>query len=169
MPEDVQEKLRNKLDDLENVGEEIAENIQEGIDKNKPTITFVANTSKLTSKLNDWIKGNFGSTSTVANGVLGLKNSKFKDYATGGMPPIGQIFIANEKGPELIGNIGGQSFVANQNQMMDLLDKKIGNAQKNTGTQVINLYLDADHKIGSYTMEQLQNMAKTDGKPITIG
>ena len=89
-------------------------------------------------------------------------------YAQGGLPPVGQIFIANERGPELVGQIGGQSFVANQNQMMDLLDKKIGNTQSNK-PQVFNIYLDADHKIGSYTLDQLQDMAKTNGQAITIG
>lgn len=89
-------------------------------------------------------------------------------YAQGGLPPVGQIFIANERGPELVGQIGGQSFVANQNQMMDLLDKKIGNAQNNQ-PKIFNIYLDADHKIGSYTLDQLQDMAKTNGQAITIG
>ena len=53
---------------------------------------------------------------------------KMSFYADGGLPPAGQIFVANEKGPELVGNIGGQSFVANQNQVVDLLDRKIGSA-----------------------------------------
>lgn len=88
--------------------------------------------------------------------------------AIGGMPEVGQLFVANERGPELVGNIGGQSFVANQNQMMDLLDKKIGNSQ-NKQPQVFNFYLDADHKIGTYTLDQLQDLAKTNGQAITIG
>ena len=90
------------------------------------------------------------------------------EFANGGLPPVGQMFIANEKGPELVGQIGGKSFVANQNQMMDLLDKKIGNAQSSK-PQVFNIYLDADHKIGTYTLDQLEDMAKTNGQPITIG
>lgn len=91
-------------------------------------------------------------------------------YANGGLPPVGQLFVANENGAELVGHIGGQSFVANQNQMMDLLDKKIGNAQNNQKQpQVFNFYLDADHKIGTYTLDQLQDLAKTNGQAITIG
>ena len=92
-----------------------------------------------------------------------------RGYATGGLPPVGQLFVANEKGPELVGQIGGQSFVANQNQMIELLDRKIGNAQNNSRPQIYNIYLDESHKIGTYTLEQLQGMAKTNGKPITIG
>lgn len=91
-----------------------------------------------------------------------------RHYASGGLPPVGQIFVANEKGPELVGHIGGQSFVANQSQMMELLDKKIGSVQ-NKAPQVFNIYLDKDHKMATYTLEQLQDLAKTNGSAITIG
>ena len=38
-------------------------------------------------------------------------------YATGGFPDVGQLFIANEAGPELVGNIGNRTAVANQDQI----------------------------------------------------
>ena len=95
--------------------------------------------------------------------------SRISKLATGGLPPVGQLFVANEKGPELVGQIGGQSFVANQNQMLDLLDKKIGNAQNSNATQVYNIYLDKNTKLATYVIDQLQDMAKTNGKPIEIG
>ena len=104
-------------------------------------------------------------------GAVGLKSMlqlQIKGFADGGMPPVGQLFVANEKGPELVGNLGGRSFVANQNQMIELLDRKIGNAQKGTGTQIFNIYLDEEHKIGTYTLDQLKDMAKSNGEPITI-
>lgn len=88
--------------------------------------------------------------------------------ANGGLPPVGQMFIANEKGPEIVGHIGGQSFVANQNQMMDLLDKKLGNANggiKNA-TFVINV---GSEEIGRVVLNDLNSMAKDNGKPIIIG
>jgi len=88
-------------------------------------------------------------------------------FANGGLPPVGQLFIANEKGPELVGQIGGQSFVANQNQMMDLLDRKIGNAsQPMNATFVIQV---GDKEIARQVITDLQDMAKSNGKPITIG
>ena len=90
-----------------------------------------------------------------------------RGFAQGGLPPVGQMFVANEKGAELVGHIGGKTFVANQNQMMELLDRKLGQAG-NTGTQVFNIYLDENHKLGTYTLDQLKDMAKSNGKPITI-
>ena len=87
-------------------------------------------------------------------------------YAQGGLPPAGQLFVANEKGPELVGHIGGQSFVANQNQMMELLDKKIGNA---SGMSNVTFIIQVGSKeVARTVLTDLQDMAKSNGKPITI-
>ena len=166
--------MDSAIGSAENKGQEYIKNFKKGVEKEKPVIEFKGKMSTLKDNVTSALKKMTGVSTSIMKMfgidnlvIKALENLKFFDK--GGMPQVGQLFVANEKGPELVGNIGGQSFVANQNQMMDLLDKKIGNAQNNTRPQVINLYLDADHKIGSYTIEQLQNMAKTDGKPITIG
>lgn len=39
-------------------------------------------------------------------------------YATGGFPTMGEMFLAREKGPELVGRIGNQSAVVNNNQII---------------------------------------------------
>ena len=39
-------------------------------------------------------------------------------YALGGFPEIGQLFVAREAGPELVGNIGRRSAVANNDQIV---------------------------------------------------
>ena len=94
--------------------------------------------------------------------------STAKGYARGGLPPVGQIFVANERGPELVGQIGGQSFVANQNQVVDLLDRKLGDAKANpiNATFVIQV---GSREVAKQVINDLQDMAKTNGKPITIG
>ena len=107
--------------------------------------------------------------STDSNKAIATYN--IKAYAQGGLPKVGQLFVANENGPELVDQIGGQSFVANQKQIASFIDNKLAksNASSNQGTQVYNIYLDKNNKIATYTLEQLQGMAKTNGKPITIG
>lgn len=40
-------------------------------------------------------------------------------YASGGFPQTGQLFMANEAGPELVGNIGRRTAVANQGQITE--------------------------------------------------
>lgn len=40
-------------------------------------------------------------------------------YAEGGFPSVGEMFIARESGPEMIGTMGGHSAVANNDQIVD--------------------------------------------------
>ena len=113
-----------------------------------------------------------------ANGGI-LVNGKWLDvaqYATGTQfAPTGQLFVAREAGPELVGNLGGHTAVMNNDQIVSSVAYGVESAvtramqNANRGTQVFNLYLDQDHKIGTYTLEQLQDMAKSNGKPLTIG
>ena len=46
-----------------------------------------------------------------------LPKLKIDWYAQGGYPDAGQLFIANEAGPELVGNIGNKTAVANKDQI----------------------------------------------------
>ena len=43
---------------------------------------------------------------------------KFNAYAEGGLPDVGELFIAREAGPELVGNIGNRAAVANNDQII---------------------------------------------------
>lgn len=116
------------------------------------------------SKLKNKVFPKIKLTDTSNNTTVG--NYKISAYAQGGLPPVGQLFVANEKGPELVGHIGGQSFVANQNQMMDLLDKKIGDAGgMNNATFIIQV---GSKELARTVLTDLQDMAKSNGKPITI-
>lgn len=38
--------------------------------------------------------------------------------ASGGFPKVGQLFVANEKGPEMLGRMGNRNVVANNNQIV---------------------------------------------------
>lgn len=52
--------------------------------------------------------------------VLGFKityPNGFSTYAKGGFPAKGQMFIANEAGPEMVGTMDGKTAVANNNQI----------------------------------------------------
>jgi hypothetical protein len=46
-----------------------------------------------------------------------LPKLKISWYAQGGFPEAGQLFVANEAGPELVGNIGNKTAVANKDQI----------------------------------------------------
>lgn len=127
----------------------------------KTKIEVDADTSKAKSAFNKLFGENSGLKKFAAS--LGINLPKF---ASGGLPPVGQLFVANERGPELVGHIGGQSFVANQNQMMDLLDRKIDNSGTTNATIIVKV---GDKEIAKQVINDLQDMAKTNGRPIEIG
>ena len=83
-----------------------------------PTITGTVNTS--------------GSSASIS----------FKAYANGGFPAEGQMFVAREAGPELVGTIGSRSAVANNDQIVESVSKGVYRAVvqamgQSNGSQVV--------------------------------
>ena len=71
--------------------------------------------------------------------------------ATGGFVDAGQMFIAREAGPELVGSINGRTTVANNDQIVEAVSQGVYNAvlaamgnngSGGSGEQNINVYLD---------------------------
>ena len=54
-----------------------------------------------------------------ALGLAGFPRLSWYTYAQGGFPSVGQMFIAREAGPELVGSIGRKTAVANNDQIID--------------------------------------------------
>lgn len=83
----------------------------------------------------------------VINKIPGVKIGLLPTFANGGFVPNGQMFIANEQGPEMVGSIGRQTAVANNNQIVEAVSKGVAEAVRGVlgnggGDQNINLYLD---------------------------
>lgn len=57
-----------------------------------------------------------------------------KAYASGGFPSRGEMFIAREKGPELVGKIGQKTAVANNDQ----ITSGIADGMRDANTDVVN-------------------------------
>lgn len=85
----------------------------------------------LVTSIKDYIKAwreadGLESQSSVSDGMGGSEhggsyrtyNSSAGLYASGGFPPEGQLFISREAGPEMVGTIGGQTAVANNDQIV---------------------------------------------------
>lgn len=49
-------------------------------------------------------------------------------YSSGGQPRTGELFMANEKGPELIGRIGGKTSVVNNEQIVTAVSEGVADA-----------------------------------------
>jgi hypothetical protein len=78
------------------------------------------------------IENKVNSFINLINGVIGVVNkipgvsvpkissiSLPRVYAEGGFPDTGELFIAREAGPELVGNIGNRAAVANNDQITE--------------------------------------------------
>ena len=68
-------------------------------------------------------------------------------FASGGFPEVGQLFIAREAGAELVGNIGGRTAVANNDQIIEgiyqgVLAAMNASAGSNGGNFDVKVYLD---------------------------
>ena len=60
----------------------------------------------------------FGGASFGGGGKSGVTAQKIMMYASGGFPTTGQMFIARESGPEMVGTISGKTAVANNDQIV---------------------------------------------------
>ena len=52
-------------------------------------------------------------------------------FAEGGFPETGQLFVAREAGPELVGRINGKTAVANNDQIVTGISSGVYNAVRN--------------------------------------
>lgn len=89
-----------------NIGIEFAKNALSGLWKN--LINFF-----------DGKSVGVGATAKASGGVFA--NGRWNDvkkYAAGGLPNMGQVFVAREAGPELVGNISGHTAVVNNDQIV---------------------------------------------------
>lgn len=59
-------------------------------------------------------------------------------YANGGLPNMGQMFVAREAGPELVGTIGGHTAVVNNNQIVASVSDGVFNALNPVLTYLCN-------------------------------
>ena len=92
-------------------------------------------------------------------------------YASGGFPDQGQLFIANESGPEMIGTMNGRTAVANNDQIVQGIYRGVYDAMMavgsssggNTTIQIIDPY-------GDIKSETIINAAdrrnRRDGKTV---
>lgn len=79
---------------------------------------------------------------------LGARVGGLPGFATGGFPDVGQLFFANEAGPELVGTMGGHTAVANNDQIVEGIRQGVydavvaANANGNSDVSV-KVYLDS--------------------------
>lgn len=94
-------------------------------------------------QLNEFFKANNARAERIqADGSIYLQG-----FAAGGFPDVGQLFVARESGPEMVGTIGGRTAVANNDQITDGIYNAVRDAMgdyvKAINDRPIKLYLDS--------------------------
>ena len=94
---------------LVNVGKNLANTFVSGLKSvSMPTLNVKTKTTSI------------GSSSSNPNMfVKSVGKPNIEAFATGGFPNTGQMFVANESGPELVGKLGKRNVVANNMQITD--------------------------------------------------
>lgn len=90
---------------------------------------------------------------TTSGGRISLKTRTISAYAEGGVPQSGQLFVANEAGPELVGNIGGRTAVANAVQIVEAVAKGVARAVRQSLAEsgISSFVREAARKLDSLT------------------
>lgn len=105
----------------------------------KISISFATNALKnLWSSVSTFFSGKTvnvktkGSTTKKADGGVfsGGSWKPIKKYAVGGLPNMGQMFVAREAGPELVGTLGGHTAVMNNDQIVSSVSYGVAQAVK---------------------------------------
>ena len=118
-----------------------------------------------------WLRA--GQTVSVTYGSVTVSGGRYDDgsfrAASGGTFDKGQLFIANEAGPELVGNLGGKSTVTNQDQFTQgLIDANsyvvdaVLQVVKAVNNKNFDVYMDAQ-KVGKSVTNYQNNAARRYG------
>lgn len=101
-------------------------------------------------------------------------NGKWKPvqhYASGGLPNTGQMFVAREKGAELVGNIGGNTAVMNNDQIVASVSagvyRAVVSAMANAPSSQTNVYLEGDAaKLFRVVRKEGNDYQRRTGNPV---
>ncbi len=117
------------------------------------------------------IKVNWGSK-TVAGFTIKYPNG-FSTYAKGGFPDVGEMFIAREAGPEMVGKIGNRTAVANNQQIVEAISEGVYAAvsaamksNEGNGGQEFRFYLDGRELTASVERRQRERGASLMGREV---
>lgn len=134
--------------DLSKYGKQMSSTLADGIDSNTIVFGFTDTFNQVLQKLQQFSDNFTGSLNRVVSGFAdSVSNVKVeangsvsyqtipkvtvpKVYAEGGFPNRGEMFIAREAGPELVGSMGNRSAVANNQQIVDGISRGVYRAVK---------------------------------------
>lgn len=116
----------------------------------------------------------YGNVDVSKSGSVSLK---LKAYAMGGFPDAGQMFIAREAGPEMVGTIGNKSAVVNNEQIIAGISEGVADANSEQNAllreeiSILRRLLDKDTNVTAYVgtgslISGLERKNRRDGRTI---
>ena len=117
-----------------------------------------------------------GGSIKIGNFKFSLPRFNLSWYANGGFPGMGEMFVARESGPELVGRMGNRSAVANNNQIIAGIRAGVFEAVvnafesmqgRNDRGQELHIYLEGDaKKLFKVIRQEGNNYQKQTGNPV---
>lgn len=104
-----------------------------------------------------------GSNAIGSGGSRNESPFKPNQYASGGFPAIGTMFIAGERGAEYVGDIGGRTGVMNTDQMAAAIYTAMNAALANNPQGGGDIYLDGE-KIYTSVVRRNNNQVRSTGR-----
>lgn len=178
LPNDVQTEI---VDKMYSKGYNISNELQKGINKIDTTVNVKADTSGARNTINNWINGlkntflGFGFSSVGgggfrANGGIYYNGNwkNIRQYANGGAPSHGSMFIAGERGAEIVGHINGRTEVLNQSQIASAIYSAMVSAMSQYSGQSSEIDVHVHTDEGT-VIDRIEQRTKQTGKfPFTI-
>ena len=111
-----------------------------------------------------------------ALGLSGWPRLNWYTYAQGGFPSDGEMFIAREAGPELVGSIGRKTAVANNDQIISGIEAGVyravvaANSGNGGGSQTIRIINEIDGDVVGEKVIQYHNgrVMQTGASPLLV-
>ena len=122
------------------------DSLMDKLTKDYPNAMDAANRKELSPKVDTSSVDNaIRKVETLQDRIIEANNSSLKvkngvsvrtysEYASGGFPDAGSLFVAREAGPELVGQIGRRTAVANNDQIVE----GIAGGVRNANSDVVN-------------------------------
>jgi len=118
----------------------------------------------------------------IGDSRITVPNLSVQWYARGGFPPNGQLFMAGENGPEMVGQMGSRNAVVNNEQIVDgirdgvydgimsaLADSQSGGGDNGRAPE-FHIYLGGkgSREITDFVVDDINSRVRATGKPVLL-
>ncbi|WP_281550169.1 hypothetical protein [Murimonas intestini] len=109
--------------------------------------------------------------SRAESGMRSINSGSVRQFASGGFPEQGEVFVAREAGPEMVGRMGNRNVVANNNQIVAgirqgvyeaVVNANSANSSKDRQPAVINVYV-GNKKMSRSVIDDINSITQSTG------